>query len=101
MYGARQFRLQVAAMPAFLNARYTSNPRFVLGFSLGIVLVLVALFALLAWYVFAREKQSRKAEDQRRKQHSLLVKAAKEAHERTIAYACHQLRCVPAKSCAL
>ena len=81
-------------MPSFVSARQTSNPEFVLGFSLGIVLVLVALFALMALYVYAREKQSARVEEERRKHHTLLVKAAKEAHERTIAYACHQLRCV-------
>lgn len=92
-FGDRNFQLSIIAQPEFITSRRTQNPEFVLGFSLSIVFVLVILFALLGAYLHWREMQRGKEEAEKRKQHALLITAAKEAHEKTIAYACHQLRC--------
>jgi signal transduction histidine kinase len=75
-----------------VESRSTENPQIVLGFSLGIVVILIVLFILLGVYQHRKDEAAAAAEIQRQQQHTQLVNAAKEAHEKTIAYACHQLR---------
>jgi signal transduction histidine kinase len=88
----RVFRVTMAALPEFSDKRSTSNPSIVLGFSVGIVVVLVALFASLGFYQYKKDMAVAKADAERRQQTALVMNAAKDAHEKTIAYACHQLR---------
>jgi signal transduction histidine kinase len=87
-----KYDMTIAALPAFVSSRTTDNPAFVLGFSLGIVVVLSILFTSAAVYQHRKDKAAAAAEIQRQQQHAQVVNAAKDAHERTIAYACHQLR---------
>lgn len=91
-FGDAIFTLKVTALPEFIKHRQTTNPQFVLGFSVSIVLVLVVLFGLTAIHSRHREVAQLKAETDRRQQEIQVINAAKEAHETTIAYACHQLR---------
>ena len=88
----RLFEFTFAALPEFLASRQTNNPLFVLGFSLGVMAVLIVLFALMAFYLYKRDRQHIAASLERQLQKQQVVNAAKEAHERTIAYATHQLR---------
>lgn len=66
---------------------------------MSIVVVLVVLFGLTLVYFRHREKQQLQAEANRRLQELQVINAAKEAHEKTISYACHQLRLVLYRAC--
>jgi signal transduction histidine kinase len=82
----------VAALPEFTSSRSTNSPQVVLGYSLATAGVLIILFALMGFYQYKRDIATTQAELDRRRQRAQVVNAAKEAHEKTIAYACHQLR---------
>ncbi len=82
----------VVALPRFTESRRTHNPAYVFSFALAMILLLVALFLVVAVYMHlhqaARSRQLLAASQHQRK----LMQIAKDAHEKTIAYACHQLR---------
>jgi hypothetical protein len=92
--GTLRLRVTIAGLPRFVAARRTDNPYYVLSFALAMNVLLVVLFVLASIYLHsqqaARAKQLMAAEHHQRK----LAETAREAHEKTIAYACHQLRCV-------
>lgn len=92
MISNRHFELTVAALPEFVSARATNNPVFILSFSLAIVFALVVLFAFVIVYQHFKSIAATKAQLEQQKQQHEVANAAKEAHERTIAYASHQLR---------
>ncbi len=87
-------RVTIAALPRFIESRRTDNPIYVLSFALAMNLLLVLLFVVITVYMHSqqssREQMLLAAEQHQRR----LMEAAKDAHEKTIAYACHQLRCV-------
>jgi malonyl CoA-acyl carrier protein transacylase len=91
----------IAARPSFIARRRTTMPLSVLGLSVGIVLVVVCLLsAVLALH--QHRVRGEMKQRQLREEHQLnVVNAAKEAHERTIAYACHQLRYVVSVSAVI
>ncbi len=92
-FGNLDLRVTIAGLPRFIALRRTDNPAFVLSFALGMNLLVVLLFILGAVFLHsheaARSRHLLAAEQHQRK----LTEAAREAHEKTIAYACHQLRC--------
>ena len=91
-FADRRLQVEIAARPEFISRRRTSMPTFVLGLSLGMVLVLVCLLSAVLFIQVGRSRaaiRQRIVEEEHKKS---VVQAAKEAHEKTIAYACHQLR---------
>jgi Na+-transporting methylmalonyl-CoA/oxaloacetate decarboxylase gamma subunit len=90
--GDLRMRVTIAGLPRFESSRRTDNPLYVLSFALGMNVMLVLLFVLASVYLHVQESVRRRmlmaAEQHQRK----LTEAAREAHEKTIAYACHQLR---------
>lgn len=91
-FGDAIFTLKVTALPEYISNRRTTNPQFLLGTSLFIVVVILTLITATLLYFRRREAQHLQAEADRRQQEVQVINAAKEAHEKTIAYACHQLR---------
>ena len=92
-FGDRVFDVTVAARPEFINVRRTDMPDIVLGVCIGIVVVLVVLITIVGMVLYRKQKEAM-MKRAREEQHRLsIVEASKLAHERTIAYACHQLRC--------
>jgi hypothetical protein len=67
-------------------------PSFVLGFALGIVAMLVLLLSLTLLAYIANSQATERRLLMEEQHRSSVVEAAKQAHEKTIAYACHQLR---------
>ena len=98
-FGMRELSVTMVALPEFVSARRTNLPEVVLAFCLVLVTVLVGLIVVGAAIHNARVK----AEEQRRsveEQHKAsLLKASTQAYERTIAYACHQLRSARLLTC--
>jgi hypothetical protein len=92
--GNMDVRATMAAMPRFVSSRRTDNPTFVFVFMLGANVLLVLLFVVAAVHMHGREPQRAAAALQAEQQRLKLTEAAREAHEKTIAYACHQLRYV-------
>ena len=94
-FGDRSFDVTIAATAHFINSRKSSLPEFVAGSLIAVVIVLVCLVSTVALAVVVREKgrSERRVLLERHKQ--AVAAASKEAHERTIAYACHQLRYYP------
>ena len=92
-FGDRVFDVTVAARPEFISVRRTDMPDIVLGVCIGIVVVLVVLITVVGMALYRKQKEAM-MKRAREEQHRLsIVEASKLAHERTIAYACHQLRC--------
>lgn len=85
-------RFTFAALPEFISSRATQGPAAILALSLSLVCVLLVLFILSGTYLHLQERRQTAAQLEKQKQQSAIIRAAKEAHERTIAYACHQLR---------
>ena len=93
-FGERDLVVTIAARPEFISKRRSNLPEVVLAFCLVLVVVLVGLLVVGVVILQARartKEQRRLAEEKHR---IMLAEASKQAHERTIAYACHQLRCV-------
>ena len=91
-FAERDLLVTIAARPEFITKRRTNLPEVVLVFCLVLVVVLVGLLVVgvAIQQARSREKEQRRlAEEQHRMK---LAEASKQAHERTIAYACHQLR---------
>ncbi len=92
MFGSLRLRVTIAALSSFVSSRRSDNPLYVLSFALGMNVMLVLLFVLASVYLHVQEALKTRmlmaAEQHQRK----LTEAAREAHEKTIAYACHQLR---------
>jgi hypothetical protein len=94
VFGDRVFNVTFAARQEFLSRRLTNLPEFVFGFCLGMVIVVVVLLSVVAAVQYSKAKavmQKHHVEEQYRLS---ILQASKLAHERTIAYASHQLRCV-------
>ena len=88
----RTLTVTYASLPAFVSSRRTSNPDVAMWIVIGIVLVLVGASCILM-IVFQKKhtllvRQIVETEKHKRK----LADTARSAHERTIAYASHQLR---------
>lgn len=88
----RTFRFTFAALPRFVDTRRTGHPTILLLFSLGLVAVLAILFGGVAYILCKRDRQRMEAAMEKRQHEEKVMRIAKETHERTIAYACHQLR---------
>ena len=91
-FGERDLTVIVAARPEFISKRRSNLPEVVLAFCLAMVAVLVGLLVVGVAILRGRERvkqQRRVAEEEHR---IVVAEASKQAHERTIAYACHQLR---------
>jgi hypothetical protein len=101
MMGSLPLRMTIAALPNFIRSRRSDNPVYVLAFALGTNIAVILLFVLASVYwrkdALARERLLLAAEQHQRR----LMETAKDAHEKTIAYACHQLRCVACSTMAL
>ncbi len=85
-------KLTFIGQPAFVAKRRTSNPLFVLGFSLGITFAMFVLIISGGAFLYKLDRDRTKADIERREQEVRVMTAAKDAHEKTIAYATHQLR---------
>ena len=91
-FGDREFTVTIAARPEFIARRQSSLPQVVLGFALGIVVVMVSLGVVMAVVQVIRARAALNAAVTHEKHKTSLIEASKAAHEKTIAYACHQLR---------
>ena len=80
------------ALPQFVERRRTRNPLYVLGFSVGVVVTMLLLFVGLGAYLYRMDRERVASDMERREQEVKVIAAAKDAHEKTIAYATHQLR---------
>ena len=91
-FGSRSLDITIAAMPNFISSRKSNLPEFVAAFAFIVVVTLVGVISLVALVMAVRHSSvaERRLLTERHKQ--ALVAASKDAHERTIAYACHQLR---------
>ena len=93
-FGGRALSVQIAARPEFVAGRRSTMPSFVLAFAIGMVVIVVSLLALMALVQFTREQPELRRRIMQEQHKMSLVEASKAAHEKTIAYACHQLRYV-------
>ncbi len=91
-FGDRTLTLTIGALPSFQATRQTSNPDVAMWIVIGIALLIVAL-AVVILVLFNRKHgmyldQLVENEKQKRR----FADSARAAHEKTIAYASHQLR---------
>ena len=92
VFGDRTITMHYAALPEYLNERRTTNPDTAMWIVVGVVVLMVVTAVIL---LAAYERQNARYSAlvlQAEKHRAMLVDTAREAHERTIAYACHQLR---------
>jgi hypothetical protein len=87
-----RIRVTIAALPEFTATRRTNNPELLVVFAGVMTLALLTVFAVVIVHLDKHERL-RVASIQAAEQHQRkLADAARDAHEKTIAYACHQLR---------
>ena len=91
-FGDRSFDVTIAAMPHYIASRKSSLPEFVVAFAVTLVVFAVGFVATAAIAVVVREHGIAERRLLQEVHKQAVIEASKEAHERTIAYACHQLR---------
>ncbi len=91
-FGDRELAITFAALKSFSETRQTTNPDVAMWIVIGIVLLIVAMGVVIL--VLFQRKHELYVEQvlENEKQKRRLADTARAAHERTIAYACHQLR---------
>ena len=87
-------RMHFGALPAFVVSQQTSNPYISFWTVLGITMIMVVVAVALMAVFERKQAQVVALMLEREVQRHNLANAAREAHELTIAYACHQMRFV-------
>ena len=86
--GNRQLQVTIIALPSFISAR-GSTAKWVLTFSVLSVVATSFAFAVIVYFRNTSVTKQALMEEHHKKR---MLEATKAAHEKTIAYACHQLR---------
>jgi hypothetical protein len=93
-FADREFKVTFAALPEYIALRRTRTPVYALSLAVVSVVLLSTLMAVTTLVVYNRVTsavQQAVLEEHHKKS---VLEATKAAHEKTIAYACHQLRYV-------
>ena len=91
-FADRTFKVTFAALDGFVGARSTTNPVYVFSFAIFAVVASTCLMGGLALLLYSRVRNSVQSAVLQEQHKKLMLQASKAAHEKTIAYACHQLR---------